>query len=76
MRWANIALGYSREPPAATFCGPTARWYEYRVVVRPHDKAAPLQTLRPNTPRERAGPSEDSRDYEAIPIVVSTLTQD
>jgi hypothetical protein len=61
----NIAAGYS-QPPAATFCGPTARWYEYRVVVWSRDKAAPLQTLGTNTPRQRSAPFEDDDedDYE------------
>jgi hypothetical protein len=71
-RWANIAPGYSREPPAATFCGPTARWYECRVVVWSRDKAAPLQTLGTNTPRQRATPfeDEDSLPDEALVSVL------
>jgi hypothetical protein len=65
-RWANIAAGYSQEPPAATFCDPTARWYECRVVVWSRDKAVPLQTLGTNTPRQRAAPFEDD-DENSLP---------
>jgi len=48
--------------PGAACCDilwPETRRYEYREVVGLHAKAAPLQTLGTNTPRQRAKAFEE-----------------
>jgi hypothetical protein len=62
-----VALGYSREPPVATFFGRIEHSNEYREGRRLHAKAAPLQALGTNRPCQRANPFDDDLDdYEIV----------
>jgi hypothetical protein len=60
-----IALGYSREPPVASFRERIERWNEFRGVILDRPKAAPLQSNSylfgsrldgQKRPREHCGP--------------------
>jgi hypothetical protein len=57
-----LALGDSREPPAATIFGRMERWNKIREVVRQHAKAAPLQALATNMSFQRTNRSRATTD--------------
>jgi hypothetical protein len=62
----SVTLGYSREPPAATFFGRIGNWEQNTQGGEIRVKSGSLQTLGDHTPRQRCQPGPLSSGPQSV----------